>query len=76
MLTTFGRQLHNSKSKDKNPVLYTLIKGFYLALMELSDDQQVAPILRQCALANFKVTIEKRWVFDSKWKVDSYIPEE
>ena len=43
--------------------------------MAIADDPQRSADIRQSALANLKVSVERRWLPSNRWKVDSLINE-
>jgi hypothetical protein len=43
--------------------------------MMIANDEQQRPDVRQSAIANLKVSVERRWMMTNKWKVDAFIDE-
>jgi hypothetical protein len=41
--------------------------------MMIASDTQQRPDIRQSALANLKISVERRWMMTDKWKVDAFI---
>lgn len=43
--------------------------------MEIGDDVNVRPELRQAALAQLKVSVERRWALETLWKGEVQVSE-